>query len=54
MEKFPKLLENHKGFSCDNVIRKDERDALKKEKIWQSAAKPREIISYLMGKVQRL
>jgi len=32
MEKFPKLLENHKSFSSYNVIRKGERECKKKRR----------------------
>ena len=39
MEKLSKLLETHESFSCYSVIRKDKRECMKKEKIWQSAAK---------------
>jgi len=56
MEKFPKLLENHKSFSCDNVIRKDERERFKKRKdlAISSQAPSFSRLRKKRGKVQRL
>ncbi len=51
VEKLSKLLEYRQSFSCYSVIRKDERECLKNEKIRQSAAKSSAVGG---GKVQRL